>query len=59
MPTIAIGERLRGPGDELFKITGFLGKGGFGEVYIAVGEISGAVVAVKLLPIMSLDSDAY
>jgi eukaryotic-like serine/threonine-protein kinase len=58
MPSIAIGEKLDGPNSEIFKITAFLGQGAFGEVYMAVGESSGTVVAVKLLPVMSLPSES-
>lgn len=34
----------------------FLGQGAFGEVYRSVGETSGTVVAVKLLPLGALSS---
>jgi serine/threonine protein kinase len=57
MASIAIGSSLTGPKGEAFKITDFLGRGGFGEVYRAVGESSGAVMAVKLLPVSSLPTD--
>ena len=56
MPSIAIGTTFVGPNSETFKITDFLGQGAFGEVYRAVGENSGTVVAVKLLPLGSLAS---
>jgi eukaryotic-like serine/threonine-protein kinase len=58
MPNIAIGEHLRGPNAEQFRIIGFLGHGAFGEVYQAVGEDTGMVVAAKLLPITSLESES-
>ena len=54
MTSIAIGTILIGPNGETFGITDFLGKGAFGEVYRAVGERSGTVVAVKLLPVAPL-----
>lgn len=50
MRSIAIGSTLAGPNDETFELTQFLGRGGFGEVYRAVGKSRGGVVAVKLLP---------
>jgi serine/threonine protein kinase len=56
MPSIAIGTIVAGPNLEQFKITDFLGNGAFGEVYRAVGETSGNVVAVKLLPLGTLAS---
>lgn len=57
MPSIIIGTTLTGPNHETFKTTDFLGRGAFGEVYRAVGEVSGSLVAVKLLPIGVLASD--
>ena len=54
MPSIALGTTFAGPKAERFKITDFLGHGAFGEVYRAVGEKSGRVVAVKLLPLGAL-----
>jgi serine/threonine protein kinase len=56
MPSIAIGAIFPGPNNEIFEITDFLGRGGFGEVYRASGRASGAVVAVKLLPVGELPS---
>jgi eukaryotic-like serine/threonine-protein kinase len=56
MPSVAIGTTVSGPEQELFKIADFLGNGAFGEVYRAVGEKSGSVVAVKLLPLGTLAS---
>ena len=56
MPSIAIGTNIDGPNREPFKINDFLGNGAFGEVYRAVGESSGTVVAVKLLPVGILES---
>ncbi len=56
MPSVPLGTTFRGPNNETFKITDFLGQGAFGEVYRAVGEKSGTVVAVKLLPLGSLAS---
>src|SRR5580704_14254109 len=57
MPSVILGTTLIGPNNEAFKITDFLGKGGFGEVYRAVGGVSGGLVAVKLLPVGVLASD--
>lgn len=56
MPSIALGISFAGPNGETFKTTDFLGQGAFGEVYRAVGETSGLVVAVKLLPVGALAS---
>jgi hypothetical protein len=56
MPSIPIGTTFAGPNNETFKITDFLGKGGFGEVYRGVAQSSGTVVAIKLLPLGSLSS---
>lgn len=56
MPSASLGATFVGPNGETFKITDFLGQGAFGEVYRAVGETSGSVVAVKLLPVGSLAS---
>lgn len=56
MPSIPINTAFVGPNNEVYRTTDFLGKGGFGEVYRAVGESSGKVVAVKLLPVGSLSS---
>ena len=55
MSPITIGDHLVGPQGENFKITDFLGKGAFGEVYRAVGESSGTIAAVKLLPPLATD----
>jgi eukaryotic-like serine/threonine-protein kinase len=57
MVSVAIGSSFVGPNDETFRITDFLGRGAFGEVYRAVGVTSGTIVAVKLLPIGSLVSE--
>src|SRR5260370_22234719 len=54
MPSIPIGTTFSGPDNETFETTDFLGQGAFGEVYRAVGETSGRVVAVKLLPLGAL-----
>ncbi len=58
MPSIILGTTFAGPDAETFKTTDFLGNGAFGEVYRAVGEVSGTVVAVKLLPVGILASDS-
>ena len=54
MSSAALGTTFVGP-NETFEITDFLGQGAFGEVYRA-GEMSGTVVAVKLLPLGALAS---
>jgi len=51
MASIALGATFVGPNGETFKTTDFLGQGAFGEVYRAVGEKTGTVVAAKLLPL--------
>jgi len=56
MPSVTLGTTFVGPNGEAFKIIDFLGQGAFGEVYRSVGETSGAVVAVKLLPLGALAS---
>jgi serine/threonine protein kinase len=56
MPSASLGSSIVGPNGETFKMTDFLGQGAFGEVYRCVGEISGTVVAVKLLPLGALAS---
>ena len=57
MPSVLIGQRITGPQNETYVISDFLGRGGFGEVYRANGESTGAVVAVKLLPLGQLSDD--
>jgi eukaryotic-like serine/threonine-protein kinase len=52
-----LGSSLVGPNSETFKVTDFLGQGAFGEVYRAVGDSAGTVLAVKLLPVSSLTTD--
>ncbi len=54
MPSVALGSTFVGPNGEVFKLLDFLGHGSFGEVYRSVGETSGAVVAIKLLPLGEL-----
>lgn len=56
MPSMVLGTTFTGPNSELFKVTDFLGHGAFGEVYRAARETSGAIVAVKLLPVGALSS---
>jgi len=51
MPSVQIGQKLAGPADEIYTISDFLGRGAFGEVYRAVSDVSGNVMAVKLLAI--------
>jgi serine/threonine protein kinase len=58
MPSIVLGTTIVGPNNETFKTSDFLGEGAFGEVYRAVGQDSGTVVAVKLLPIGQLNPDS-
>lgn len=59
MATITrVGLEIRGPSGEKFKVTDLLGAGFFGEVYRAVGTVSGTVVAVKLLPTPEQNDDA-
>ena len=55
MPTVAIGKSLLGPGRKSYTITDFLGKGAFGEVYRAVGDGQGDIIAVKVLPTSEID----
>ncbi len=50
MPSVQIGQVITGPKNDQYSITDFLGRGAFGEVYRAVAESSGTVIAVKLLP---------
>lgn len=57
MPSAMIGLQFAGPQDEPYTINEFLGRGAFGEVYRAVGEVSAAVIAVKLLPVGQLADD--
>ncbi len=57
MPSVLIGQRITGPENETYVISDFLGRGAFGEVYRANGESTGAVVAVKLLPLGQLSDD--
>jgi len=57
MPSVLIGQRITGPQNEIYVITDFLGRGAFGEVYRANGETTGAVIAVKLLPMGQLSDD--
>lgn len=57
MPFAPIGQRITGPQAESFLITDFLGRGAFGEVYRAVGDSSGSVIAVKLLPLGELSDE--
>ncbi len=58
MPGARIGIELAGPLNEAFRLTDYLGRGAFGEVYQAVGIQSGRVVAVKLLPTGELEDPA-
>jgi eukaryotic-like serine/threonine-protein kinase len=44
-------EATGGPQNESFRIIDFLGRGAFGEVYRATGVSTGALFAVKLLPL--------
>jgi serine/threonine protein kinase len=59
MTAARIGLELMGPRGEMFKLTDYLGRGAFGEVYRAIGVDSGGVLAAKLLPLEELhDEDA-
>lgn len=54
--TLALGEVIADASTGArFRITGFLGKGGMGEVYRGEAEGSGAVVAVKTIPLALAD----
>ena len=55
MPTVAIGKSILGPGQQKYTITDFLGKGAFGEVYRAVGDDQGDIIAIKVLPTSEID----
>lgn len=57
MPSVVLGTSFAGPNNELFKVADYIGHGSFGEVYRAVGELTGTVVAIKLLPLGDLSSD--
>ena len=57
MPSIHIGRQITGPDNERYVIVDFLGHGAFGEVYRATGEKTGAVLAVKLLPVGQLPDE--
>ncbi|MEX1159003.1 MAG: serine/threonine-protein kinase [Thermomicrobiales bacterium] len=45
-----IGQQLTGPDDEPYDLVDFIGSGAFGEVYRAVGTVTGRVLAAKVLP---------
>lgn len=49
------GLTLAGPDSEEFELSDLLGRGAFGEVYLAKGKRSGRVLAVKLIPIEELE----
>ena len=53
---IRIGFAIIGPSGEQFRLTDYLGQGFFGEVYRAVGLSSGRIVAVKLIPVGTLQN---
>jgi serine/threonine protein kinase len=57
MPSVQIGQTITGPENETFTISGFLGRGAFGEVYSATCKATGAVIAVKLLPLGGIGDD--
>jgi hypothetical protein len=49
---LALGEVLEAPASEgRFRVTGFIGRGKMGEVYLAETEGTGAPVAIKTLPL--------
>ena len=50
--TLALGEVLvDGALGERYRVTGFIGRGGMGEVYLGEAEVSGLVVAIKTIPL--------
>jgi len=51
-----IGIEVVGPKGEPYKLADYLGHGAFGDVYRGIGTSSGAVVAVKLLPVNELEN---
>jgi eukaryotic-like serine/threonine-protein kinase len=53
-----VGTQINGPGGEQFRIESFLGNGAFGEVYKVIGETSGTVAAVKMVPQNKLNDPA-
>ncbi len=55
MPGLRRGLTITGPDSEKFVLSDVLGRGAFGEVYSAVGQQSGRVLAAKLLPIEGLE----
>lgn len=57
MPSVQIGQSITGPGSETYTISDFLGRGAFGEVYRATGQVTGAVIAVKLLPLAGIGDE--
>ena len=50
-----VGARVQGPGGEDFVIDQFIGRGAFGEVFRAIGESSGRIVAVKFLSLEGIE----
>lgn len=58
MTTERIGLELAGPGEEAYRITKYLGEGAFGQVFEAIGVLSGSRVAVKLVSQEALDDAA-
>jgi eukaryotic-like serine/threonine-protein kinase len=57
MPSAFIGQVVAGPNGESYKLSDFLGRGAFGEVYRGVGEVTGTVIAVKLLRLGELSDE--
>jgi eukaryotic-like serine/threonine-protein kinase len=56
MAGFRIGLELAGPSGERYRLTDYLGQGSFGEVYTASGLVSGRIVAVKLLPVNTVQN---
>ena len=58
MSSVPLGKRITGPQGETCRIIDFLGRGAFGEVYLATDESTGNCVSVKLLRIGQLSDDS-
>jgi eukaryotic-like serine/threonine-protein kinase len=57
MPSVQIGQLIVGPRNETYTISDFLGSGAFGEVYRAIEQKTGSVIAVKLLPFAGIGDE--
>ena len=58
MPSVVLGTSFTASNGDVYKISDFLGRGAFGEVYRALEVRSGSVIAVKVLPLGDLASEA-